>query len=84
MKAKDLGLILSVDQCIKIAEGTCEMQADNMKRLRSQQSKRAAKQSMEFFEAIAYHLKYLKEISTHLIKEDILNPQNDNKSKCEN
>lgn len=62
MKAKDLGLVLSVDQCIKMAEGTCEMQADKAKRLRSQQSKRAAKSSLEFFAAVVYHLKRLKDL----------------------
>lgn len=61
MKTEDWGLILSVDECIKIAEGTYEMQVDSMKRLRSQKSKKAAKQSIEFFRAVAYHLKKLKE-----------------------
>ncbi|MEQ2902751.1 hypothetical protein AAAX65_07445 [Alistipes finegoldii] len=62
MKAKDLGLVLSVDQCVKMASGTLEMQMDKVKRLRSQQSKRAAKNSLEFFEAVVHHLKRLKEL----------------------
>lgn len=62
MKTKELGLILSVDQCVKMADGTYEMQIDKVKRLRSQQSKRAAKNSLEFFGAVVHHLKRLKEL----------------------
>lgn len=55
-----MGLILSVDQCIKIASGILEKASSKMKLARSVYSKNSAKQVMEFYQAIIYHLNKLK------------------------
>jgi hypothetical protein len=62
MNAKELGLIMSLSRCIEMAEGTAEMQQDAAKRARSPRGKKLAKNSFEFFEAVTYHLKRLREI----------------------
>lgn len=61
MKANDFKLVLSVNQCIKLAESSFVIQSDNIKRLRSQRSKQIAKNSIEFFGAVVHHLKRLNE-----------------------
>ncbi len=59
-----IGLIQSVAQCIKDAEGTIERIKEQYPRLRSRASKQGAKKSLEFFEAVAYHLKRLRQLET--------------------
>lgn len=59
---KEAGLIAGVAMLVKIAEGTAEQQRVRIKHLRSAQAKCAAKQSLEFFEGVTYHLKRLQAI----------------------
>ena len=64
--AKQMGLVPCVSQCIKDAEGTAEGAAESIKeripRLRSRDAKRQSERSLEFFEAVAYHLKWLQKL----------------------
>lgn len=60
--AKQMGLVPSVSQCIKDAEGTAEAIKERLPRLRSRDAKRQSKRSLEFFEAVACHLKRLQEL----------------------
>lgn len=55
--AKQMGLVPCVSQCIKDAEGTAESIKERIPRLRSRDAKRQSERSLEFFEAVAYHLK---------------------------
>ncbi|MDR0612384.1 MAG: hypothetical protein LBG45_02680 [Dysgonamonadaceae bacterium] len=61
LKPSDMGLILSVDQCIEMASGTLECASSKMKLARSAYSKNSAKQTIEFFQSIVYHLNKLKD-----------------------
>ncbi len=60
MDKTDLGLVPSVAQCIKDAEGIAERIKEQYPRLRSRASKRGAERNLEFFEAVTYHLKRLQ------------------------
>lgn len=62
MNMKDLGMIPSVAQCIKDAEGTIECIKERIPRLRSRDAKRQSNRSLEFFEAVVYHLKRLQQL----------------------
>ncbi len=62
--SNQIGLIQSVSQCIKDAEGTAEKIKEKYPRLRSRDSKRGAKKSLDFFEAVAYHLKRLQQLES--------------------
>lgn len=64
MSLKDLGLVPSIAQCIKDAEGTAESIKERMPRLRSRDAKRQSKRSLEFFEAVVYHLKRLQQMES--------------------
>ena len=55
MNMKDLGLVPSVAQCVKDAEGTAEIIKEQIPRLRSRVKKRQSERSPEFFEAVVYH-----------------------------
>ena len=57
-----MGLVPSVAQCIKDAEGTIECIKERTPRLRSRDAKRQSKRSLEFFEAVVYHLKRLQQL----------------------
>lgn len=59
-----IGLVQTVAQCIKDAEGTIEKIKEQYPRLRSKPSKQGAKRSLEFFEAVVYHLKRLQQLET--------------------
>lgn len=59
-----MGLVPSVAQCIKDAEGTAESIKEQVPRLRSRASKQRAKRSLEFFEAVVYHLKRLQQLES--------------------
>ena len=59
-----IGLVQTVAQCIKDAEGTAEKIKEQYPRLRSRDSKRGAKKSLEFFEAVVYHLKRLQQLES--------------------
>lgn len=59
---KDLGMVPSVAQCIKDAEGTIECIKERIPRLRSRDAKRQSNRSLEFFEAVVYHLKRLQQL----------------------
>ena len=59
-----MGLVQSVAQCIKDAEGVIERAKEQYPRLRSRPSKQGAKRSLEFFEAVVYHLKRLQQLET--------------------
>lgn len=62
MNMKDLGMVPSVAQCIKDAEGTIECIKERIPRLRSRDAKRQSNRSLEFFEAVVYHLKRLQQL----------------------
>ena len=55
--ARQMGLVPSVSQCIKNAEGSAELIKERIPRLRSRIAKRQSEMSLEFFEAVVYHLK---------------------------
>ncbi len=61
---KQMGLVPSIAQCIKDAEGTAERIKEQYPRLRSRESKRGAERSLEFFEAVVYHLKRLQRLES--------------------
>lgn len=59
-----IGLVRSVAQCIKDAEGTVEVIKEQIPRLRARSSKEQSKRSLEFFEAVVYHLKRLQQLES--------------------
>ncbi len=61
---KSMGLVLSLDQCIKTIEGMIESAKDRLKYARSYTSKKNHKKTMVFYEAVCYHLKRLKKIES--------------------
>ena len=61
---KQMGLVPSIAQCIKDAEGTAERIKEQYSGLRSRESKRGAERSLEFFEAVVYHLKRLQQLES--------------------
>lgn len=61
---KRMGLVPSIVQCIKDAEGAAERIKEQYPRLRSRESKRGAERSLEFFEAVVYHLKRLQRLES--------------------
>lgn len=63
--AKQMGPVPSVSQCIKNAEGTAESIKERIPRLRSRYAKRQSERSLEFFEAVAYHLKQLQAVAAY-------------------
>lgn len=62
--ARQMGLVSSVSQCIKDAEGTAEAIKEQIPRLRSRARKRQSERSLEFFEAVVYHLKRLQQLES--------------------
>ena len=64
MNMKDLGLVPSVAQCVKDAEGTAEIIKEQIPRLRSRVKKRQSERSPEFFESVVYHLKRLQQLES--------------------
>lgn len=64
MNMKDLGLVPSVAQCVKDAEGTAEIIKEQIPRLRSRVKKQQSERSPEFFEAVVYHLKRLQQLES--------------------
>lgn len=62
--ARQMGLVPSVSQCIKDAEGTAEIIKEQIPRLRSRARKRQSERSLEFFEAVVYHLKRLQQLES--------------------
>lgn len=62
MNMKDLGMVPSVAQCVKDAEGSAELIKERIPRLRSRIAKRQSERSLEFFEAVVYHLKRLQHL----------------------
>lgn len=60
--ARQMGLVPSVSQCIKNAEGSAELIKERIPRLRSRIAKRQSEMSLEFFEAVVYHLKRLQHL----------------------
>ena len=62
MNMKDLGMVPSVAQCVKDAEGSAELIKERIPRLRSRIAKRQSERSLEFFEAGVYHLKRLQHL----------------------
>ena len=64
MNMKDLGLVPSVAQCVKDAEGSAELIKERIPRLRSRIAKRQSERSLEFFEAVVYHLKRLQQLES--------------------
>lgn len=59
-----MGLVPSVSQCIKDAEGTAETIKEQIPRLRSRARKRQSERGLEFFEAVVYHLKRLQQLES--------------------
>lgn len=64
MNPKEIGLVLSLNKCIEIAEGTTSMLKKQLKGCRTLTRKRELKNSLEVIEAYAYHLNRLKDITT--------------------
>lgn len=64
MNMKDFGLVPNVAQCIKDAERTAETIKEQIPRLRSRISKQKSERSLEFFEAVTYHLKRLQQMES--------------------
>lgn len=64
MNMKDLGLVPSVAQCVKDAEGTAEIIKEQIPRLRSGAKKRQSERNLEFFEVVVYHLKRLQQLES--------------------
>lgn len=62
--ACQMGLVPSVSQCIKDAEGSAELIKERIPRLRSRIAKRQSERSLEFFEAVVYHLKRLQQLES--------------------
>ena len=62
--ARQMGLVPSVSQCIKNAEGSAELIKERIPRLRSRIAKRQSEMSLEFFEAVVYHLKRLQHLES--------------------
>lgn len=62
--ARQMGLVPSVSQCIKDAEGSAELIKERIPRLRSRIAKRQSERSLEFFEAVVYHLKRLQQLES--------------------
>ena len=60
--ARQMGLVPSVSQCIKDAEGSAELIKERIPRLRSRIAKRQSERSLEFFESVVYHLKRLQHL----------------------
>ena len=70
MNMKDLGMVPSVAQCVKDAEGSAELIKERIPRLRSRIAKRQSERSLEFFEAVAYHLKRLQQLDGKTTSND--------------
>lgn len=61
---KSMGLVLSLDRCIELAQYICDSCKDKLKYARSYASKKSCKKSIEFYEAVRYHLERLKKIES--------------------
>lgn len=70
MNMKDLGMVPSVAQCVKDAEGSAELIKERIPRLRSRIAKRQSERNLEFFEAVAYHLKRLQKLDGKTTSND--------------
>ena len=62
--AHQMRFVPSVSQCIKDAEGSAELIKERIPRLRSRIAKRQSERSLEFFEAVVYHLKRLQRLES--------------------
>ena len=62
--AHQMRFVPSVSQCIKDAEGLAELIKERIPRLRSRIAKRQSERSLEFFEAVVYHLKRLQRLES--------------------
>lgn len=67
---KQMGLVSSVAQCIKDAEGAAQSIKERIPRLRSRDTKRQSERSLEFFEAVVYHLKRLQKLDGKTTSND--------------
>lgn len=63
---KSMGLVLSLNRCIELAQDVCDSCKDKLKHARSYASKKACKKSIEFYEAVLYHLERLKKIESEI------------------
>lgn len=61
---KAMGLVLSLDRCIELTQDICDSCKDKLKNARIYASKKACKKSIEFYEAVLYHLERLKKIES--------------------
>lgn len=57
---KTMGLVLPLNRCIELAHDVCDSCKDKLKHARSYASKKSCKKSIEFYEAVRYHLERLK------------------------
>lgn len=64
MNIKEMGVVLSLNKCIEIAEGTTSMLKKQLKGCRTPTRKRELKNTLEIIEAYAYHLNRLKNIES--------------------
>jgi hypothetical protein len=62
LNPSEMGLVLSLDGCIKMAAGTIKYCESKVKPARSKYTKQLPKETMEFFQAIIYHLERLKKL----------------------
>lgn len=63
---KSIGLVLSLDKCIGLARDICDSCKDKLKHVRTYASKRACKKSIEFYEALRYHLERLEKMESEI------------------
>lgn len=61
---KAMGLVLSLGRCIGLARDVCDNCKDKLKHARTYASKKSCKKSIEFYEAVLFHLERLKKIES--------------------
>ncbi len=63
---KAMGLVLSLDECIRLTRGICGSGRDKLKYARTNALKKKHTRTIEFSEAVLYHLKRLKKIESEI------------------
>ena len=72
--AKDLGLVMSKETCIKHITRICDDMKDQKKRCRSTHRKREINNSIELLDAVVYHLS--RESKSEIILPSKMNDDN--------
>ena len=63
---KSMGLVLSLDRCIGFTQDVCDSCKDKLKYVRTYASKKSCKKSIEFYEAVLFHLERLKKTESEI------------------